>query len=90
MIDDADGNAETVEYQVLPAMLLNEVQKERRVDQRMARQLALKDAQIAAMQRQIVALPKKDSEIDAMAERLDALERQARSSRPERMAAALR
>jgi len=90
VIDDADGNAETVEYQVLPAMLLNEVQKERRVDQRMARQLALKDAQIAAMQRQIVALPKKDSEIDAMAERLDALERQARSSRPERMAAALR
>jgi hypothetical protein len=90
VIDDADGNAETVEYQVLPAMLLNEVQKERRVDQRMARQLALKDAQIAATQRQIVALPKKDSEIDAMAERLDALERQARSSRPERMAAALR
>jgi hypothetical protein len=83
VIDGSDGKAETVEYQVLPAMLLNEVQKQ-------SRQLAQKDAQIAAMQRQLAALQKKDKEIDAMAERLDALERQARVSRPERLAAALR
>jgi hypothetical protein len=46
-----NGNAETVAYQVLPAMLLNEVQKQ-------ARELARKDAQIAAMQRQLAALQK--------------------------------
>ena len=87
VIDGDDGRAQTVAYQELPAMLLNEVQKERRVDQRMARELAQKDTQIAAMQRQLVALQKKDSEIAAMAERLNALERQARASRPEGMAA---
>jgi hypothetical protein len=83
VINDADGNAETVEYQVLPAMLLNEVQKQ-------SRQIAEKDAQIAALQRQLDALQKKNSEIDAMAQRLDALERQARASRPDRLAAGLR
>jgi hypothetical protein len=83
VIDDADGRAETVAYQVLPAMLLNEVQKQ-------SRKLAQKDAQIAAMRRQLVALQKKNSEIDALAERLDALERQARASRPDRLTAALR
>ena len=83
VIDGADGKAEAVEYQVLPAMLLNEVQKQ-------ARQLVQKDAQIASMQRQIEALRKKDAEIDGLAGRLDALERQARASRPDRLAAALR
>jgi len=82
VIDDTDGKPETVAYQVLPAMLLNEVQKQ-------FRQLAQKDAQITALQRQIAALQKKNSEIDALAERLDALERQARASRPDRLAAAL-
>ena len=80
VVDNKDGKPETVEYQILPAMLLNEVQKQ-------SRQLARKDAQIAAMQAQIAALQKKDSEIDTMAERLDALEQQARASQPERVAA---
>lgn len=83
VVDDANGGPETVEYQVLPAMLLNEVQKQ-------SRQLARKDAQIAAMQRQLAALQKKNNEIDAMAERLDALEREARVSRPAGLTAALR
>jgi hypothetical protein len=82
VIDGSDGRAQTVAYQELPAMLLNEVQKERR-------QLAQKDAEIAAMRRQLAALQKKDSEIDAMAERLDALERQARVARPDHLAVAL-
>jgi hypothetical protein len=42
------------------------------------------------LQQQLVALQKKNSEIDALAERLDALERRARASRPARLAAALR
>jgi polyhydroxyalkanoate synthesis regulator phasin len=82
VIDGDDGRAQTVAYQELPAMLLNEVQKERR-------QLAQKNAEIAAMRRQLVALQKKNSEIDTMAERLDALERQARVSRPDHLAVAL-
>jgi hypothetical protein len=76
VIDGADGKAETVEYQALPAMLLNEIQKQSR--------------QIAALQRQLTALQNKDKQIDALAERLDTLERQARASRPDRIAAALR
>src|SRR5208283_788373 len=62
VIDDADGKPETVAYQVLPAMLLNEVQKQARD----------KDAQIAALRRQVAsqekqidALKKKDGQIDA-------------------------
>jgi hypothetical protein len=73
VIDDDDGKPDTVEYQVLPAMLLNEVQKQ-------SRELAQKDAQIAAMQRKMIAIVR----------RLDALEGQARASRPERVAAAMR
>jgi len=82
VIDGSDGRAQTVAYQELPAMLLNEVQKERR-------QLAQKDAEIAAMRRQLAALQKKNSEIDAMADRLDALERQARASEGGHLAVAL-
>ena len=83
VIDGIDGRPQTVAYQELPAMMLNEVQKERR-------HLAQKDAEIAAMRRQLEALQKKNREIDALAKRLDALERQARATRPERLAAALR
>jgi len=90
VIDDADGNAETVAYQVLPAMLLNEAQKQ-------SRQIARKDAQITALQRQMAsqqkqidALKKKDAQIDALAERMNALERQARLARPEHLASAMR
>jgi len=87
VIDDADGKPETVAYQVLPAMLLNEVQK----------QAKEKDAQITALRRQVAsqekqidALKKKDTQIDALAERMNALERQARLARPEHLASAMR
>jgi hypothetical protein len=84
VIDDANGKAEMVTYQVLPAMLLNEVQKQ-------SRQLAQKDAQIAALQRHLDALQKKYSEIDAMAERINALEQQARkATTPEHLASTMR
>jgi len=76
VIDNSDGKPETVEYQVLPAMLLNEVQKQSR--------------EIAAMQRQIVALRKQNDEIAALGQRLDVLDRQARASRPESLASAPR
>ena len=86
VIDGTDGKPETVAYQVLPAMLLNEVQK----------QAKDKDAQIAALRRQVAsqekqigALKKKDGQIDALAERMNALERQARLARPEHLVSAM-
>src|SRR5258708_36433576 len=90
VIDDANGKAEMVTYQVLPAMLLNEVQKQARADQRMARQFAQKDAEIAALQHQLSALQKKYSGVDAMADRINALEQQARKAAPEHLASTMR
>jgi polyhydroxyalkanoate synthesis regulator phasin len=83
VIDGADGKPETVEYQVLPAMLLNEVQKQ-------GRQLAQKDAEIAALQKQLDTIRKKDDQIDALSERIDALEQQARKATQEHLASAMR
>jgi hypothetical protein len=82
VIRDAGGKVETVAYHMLPAMLLNEVQKQ-------ARQLDQKDEQIATLQRQVVGLQKKNAEIGALAARLDVLERQAQhASEPDRLVAA--
>jgi hypothetical protein len=68
VVDDSDGKAETVEYQVLPAMLLNEVQKERREIERKTVQLAALNAQIAemkaSMRRQNVAFEERLSRIE--------------------------
>ena len=82
-----DGKVETVAYQMLPAMLLNEIQKLARAGQQFARQLQQKDAQIATLQRQLVAIQKKKVEIGTITARLEVLERQTRASRPDIMAA---
>jgi len=101
VIDDAQGKADTVAYQMLPAMLLNEVQKVARENKREADQIRTitaqaerKDARIAALQKQIASqqgqidtLEKKDAQIDALVERVNALEGQARWSVPQRLAA---
>ena len=71
-----DGKPLSVAYQMLPAMLLNELQK--------------KDAQIVALQKQVGALQKKSGHIDALAVRLSALEQAARRVTPERLADATR
>jgi hypothetical protein len=71
-----DGKPQSVAYHVLPAMLLNELQK--------------KDAQIVALQKQIESLQKKTALIDTLTARLRALEQQARTARPEHLAAATR
>jgi len=49
VIDDSNGRAETVAYQVLPAMILNEVQKEHRDSERKSARIAALTAQIAEM-----------------------------------------
>jgi hypothetical protein len=78
VIHDAAGKVATVSYHMLPAMLLNEVQK-------LARQLDQKDEQIATLRRQVAAMQTKNVEIEALAARLDVLERQARASEPDRL-----
>jgi polyhydroxyalkanoate synthesis regulator phasin len=87
---DADGKVESVSYWMLTSMLLNEAQKQ-------AKEAKRKDAQIAALQRQIFSqlqqiniLKKKEAQIDALAERMNALERQARRARPEHLVSAMR
>jgi len=69
---DEDGKPKTVAYQELPAMLLNEVQKQERENQRLAGQLAQKDQQIVALQRQLGALAQKVAQIHALTARLNA------------------
>ncbi len=68
VIDDKDGQPEAVEYQVLPAMLLNEVQKERRDSERKSAQIAKLNAQVAemkaSMRRQNVAFEERLSRIE--------------------------
>src|SRR5271157_1231504 len=82
VIDGSDGKAETVAYQVLPAMLLNEVQKQSK--EKDAQITALR-RQVASQEKQIDARKKKDTQNDALAERMNALERQARLARPEHL-----
>ncbi len=95
VIRGENGEPETVAYHMLPAMLLNEVQKQARADQGrdrqtqgLASQLEPTDTEIATLQREVGALKQKLTKVDALAARLDALERQAHASRPERVASA--
>ena len=68
VIDDASGRPETVEYQVLPAMLLNEVQKERRDSDGKSVQIARLSAQVAelkpSLRRQSAAFEERLSRIE--------------------------
>jgi trimeric autotransporter adhesin len=68
-----DGKPETVAYYQLPAMLLNEVQKQVRENRR-------KDAEIAALRKQVESLEKERARIDGLTARLSALEQQARGT----------
>jgi hypothetical protein len=83
VIRDDEGKVMGVRYDLLPALLLNEMQKQ-------AGENLRKDARIAALQQQVGLLKKKSAQIDALVERLSALEAQARTARPERLAAATR
>jgi len=78
-----DGRPMSVAYHLLPAMLLNELQKQVRENRR-------KDAQIAVLQKQVEALQKETARIDVLTTRLNALEQQARGTGPERLVAAMR
>jgi hypothetical protein len=71
-------------------MLLNEMQKRVRENQRKDARIVALQVQLFAQQRQINALQRETARIDTLTARLSALERQARTPRPERLAAATR
>lgn len=56
VIDGSDGRAQTVAYQELPAMLLNEVQKEHRDSERKAAQIAKLTAQNTKLNAQVAEM----------------------------------
>ena len=88
MIYGADGKAESVAYHLLPAMLLNEMQKQIRENQRKLAQIAALQKRLVAQERQISALQRETARIDMLTARLNVLEQQqARTARPERLAA---
>jgi hypothetical protein len=64
----ADGKVQTVRYLELTAMLLNELQEQ-------AARLRSKDAELAAQRRRIEALEQQQAHVDALSERVAALER---------------
>jgi uncharacterized protein YicC (UPF0701 family) len=78
VIEGDDGRPETVEYQVLPAMLLNELQKEVRDNDRQTAQIAKLSRQIAEMK------ASRKRELDAIQasfeERISRIEREMASS----------
>jgi hypothetical protein len=78
----ADGKLETVRYSMLTPMLLNELQKQTRITQELAQQLReqaaslqKKQVQLDAQQRQIDTLKQNYTRLEALSDRVAALER---------------
>jgi hypothetical protein len=94
VVNGADGKPQTVAYHLLPAMLLNELQKQARANDRRDRELAQKDTQISALRQEVqvqsYAIAAVQKTNLAMATRLDELERQASASTLERLVATAR
>jgi hypothetical protein len=88
VIRGADGRIETVAYQMLPPMLLNEVQKQARTSEQLARLVEQKDEQIASLERQVIAIQKQNAQMETIAARLDVLERQMNAPGPGLLASA--
>ena len=78
-----DGKLQSVRYLEFTALLLNELQKQASQVQELAQRLKMKDQQLAAQQREIDALKQTDASINALNERLAALEQQVRTATPQ-------
>lgn len=85
----ADGKIQGVRYDLLPALLINEIQKQASDAKRKDAQIAELKRQAEAQRREIAALKKKDSQIDALAERMSALEQQARAPKLQHLASTM-
>jgi len=84
-----DGKIQGVRYDLLPALLINEIQKQASDAKRKDAQIAELKRQAEAQRREIAALKKKDSQIDALAERMSALEQQARAPKLQHLASTM-
>jgi Chaperone of endosialidase len=80
VIRGADGTVETVAYQMLPAMLLNEVQKQAQRSDQIAHLIGQKDKQIASLEQQAISIQKQNAQMETIAARLEVLERRMRTS----------
>jgi Chaperone of endosialidase len=80
VVRGSDGKLQSVRYLELTALLLNELQKQAKETRQ---RLEVKDQQIAAQQREIEALKQKDVSINALGERLAALEQQVHAATPQ-------
>jgi trimeric autotransporter adhesin len=78
-----EGKVQSVRYLEFTALLLNELQKQAKGTRELAQRLEMKDRQLAAQQREIDALKQKDASINALSERLAALEQQVRTATPQ-------
>jgi hypothetical protein len=88
VIYGTDGEAESVAYHLLPAMLLNELQKQVRDNQRKDVEMEAMERRIAAQRSQINSLEAQTARIDKLTARLDALEEQARVTKADGLALA--
>jgi len=75
VVDNKDGEPETVAYHLLPAMLLNELQKEHAMNEQHSEELKVQDRLIRDQAGQIAKLEAQASEVDALKARLADLER---------------
>jgi hypothetical protein len=78
-----DGKILSVRYLEFTALLLNELQKQAKETRELGQRLEAKDRQLAAQQHEIDALKQQNASINALSERLTALERQARTPTPQ-------
>jgi hypothetical protein len=90
VIRGTDDKVMSVRYLEFTALLLNELQKQHtelqkqtEKTQKLAQRLETKDQQIAVQQREIDALKQKDASINALSERLAALEQQVHTATPQ-------
>jgi hypothetical protein len=75
VVNNKDGQPETVAYHLLPAMLLNELQKEHAKNEQHTEQITAQEKVIHDQAAQIAKLEAKASEVEALKARLADLER---------------
>ena len=78
VVRDEQGQPETVAYHLLPALLLNELQKEHRLNQQNAEQLALLQKQLTAQASQLAEVNALKQQLAEVKELLAALQPQAK------------
>jgi hypothetical protein len=90
VVNGADGKPQTVAYHLLPAMLLNELQKRARTNRQLVRENTGLQKEVDALKQKVVKIDALTKQNALFAARLDALEQQARATQPERVAATMR